>query len=83
MMQDTGAVHYTAVLDARLFDPLERLPRILQSLQAMAAGETLLVVTANPPERLEAFLDREFGAGVSVEPVKAGPPVWQTCLRRD
>lgn len=74
--------HYTAVLDARLFDPLERLPRIEQSLEALTAGETLLVVTGAAPERLATYVTERFGTGVTVSMVREGPPVWQMCLQR-
>lgn len=78
----TGPVHYTAVLDARLFDPLERLPRIVQSVAALSPGETLLLVTGQRPERLPGYLRQELGDRVSWEPVAEGPPVWRVCLRR-
>lgn len=80
---ETQATQYTGVLDARLFDPLERLPRVLQSLQALSPGETLLLITAGPPQRLQAYLQSQGQVPVSVAMVKAGPPVWQTCLRRE
>ena len=78
-----GPTRYTGVLDVRLFDRLERLPRVLQSLQALAPGESLLVITANPPDRLTAFLRQEFDAPLTITPVRSGPPVWQTCLQRE
>lgn len=74
--------HYTGVLDLRLFDRLERLPRLLQSLNALSPGESLLVITANPPERMSEYLCQEFDGPLHISTVKSGPPVWQTCLRR-
>lgn len=79
---DDRPTQYTGILDIRLFDRLERLPRVLQSLQALSPGESLLVITANPPERLIEFLRQEFDRPLQIETVKAGPPVWQTCLKR-
>ncbi|MDN3518170.1 hypothetical protein QWY84_11160 [Aquisalimonas lutea] len=73
---------YTAVLDLRVHDRLERLPLLELTLSSLTVGEDLLLMTAAAPERLQAHVARHYGERVQWQPLQCGPPLWRARLVR-
>lgn len=78
----SGGRQYTAVLDLRVHDRLERLPLLELTLSSLTVGEDLLLITAAAPERLQAHVGRHFGERVQWQPLQCGPTLWRTRLVR-
>lgn len=77
-----GEPHYTATLDLRVHDPRERLPLLEMTLDALAVGEDLLVVTDRETSRLQSYIQDRYRGQVEWHPVQSGPTLWRTRLVR-
>lgn len=71
---------YTGVVDLRVVDRLERLPLLELTLQSLTAGEDLLVMTGERPERLHQYITQQYGGRFQWQPVEEGPDLWRVRL---
>ena len=64
------------VIDLRLFRPRERLGIVEQSLAVLSAGEDVLLVFHEPPQRLLDHLAARYADRLAMTFVDEGPDVW-------
>ncbi len=68
------------LLDLREHPLFERSMRILLSLETMAAGDTLLVVSDRDPDPLLQELKPTLEKGFTYWTPEAGPEIWRVLL---
>lgn len=81
MSQDSNEPRYAGVIDLRLFEPMQRLSLLEQSLAVLEPDEKLLIVFGAPPERLPEYLREHYGERLRWHMVDEGPEVWRMCLK--
>ncbi|MGC4079655.1 MAG: DUF2249 domain-containing protein [Rubrivivax sp.] len=71
-----------SVLDLRPVAPAERHPLVFSRLQALAAGDGLLLVNNHDPSPLQRQLHERFPGSFAVAYLEDGPEVWQLEIRK-
>lgn len=69
-------------IDVRTVPPRERHPRIFAMVEALAVGESFLIVNDHDPRPLHYQLQAEYPGQFSWDYVEAGPDVWRVRLGR-
>ncbi|MCW5719591.1 MAG: DUF2249 domain-containing protein [Devosia sp.] len=69
-------------IDVRTVPPRDRHPRIFAMANALAVGESFLIVNDHDPRPLHYQLQAEYPGQFSWDYVEAGPDVWRVQLGR-
>ena len=70
-------------IDVRTIPPRERHPRIFAMVDALAAGESFLIINDHDPRPLHYQLQAESPAQFTWTYLEAGPDVWRVQLGRE
>ena len=70
-------------IDVRTIPPRERHPRIFARVDALAAGESFLIINDHDPRPLHYQLQAEYPAQFTWTYLEAGPEVWRVQLGRE
>ena len=72
----------TNTLDIRLLPPIQRHPLIFQRFEALAPGESFVLVNDHDPKPLFYQFQAEHTGQFTWEYLEQGPAVWQVRLGR-
>jgi len=72
----------TNTLDIRLLPPIQRHPLIFQRFEALAPGESFVLVNDHDPKPLYYQFQAEHTGEFTWEYLEQGPAVWQVRLGR-
>jgi len=79
MGQETNAL---PSIDVRTITPRERHPRIFGMANALAVGESLVIINDHDPRPLHYQLQAEYPGQFSWDYLETGPDVWRVQLGR-
>ncbi|ANL74518.1 SirA-like protein (plasmid) [Rhizobium phaseoli] len=82
-MTDTQNVQgETLHIDVRVLSPVERHPRIFDTLHALAPGDSLLITSDHEPRPLHYQLETGFPGKFSWDYLEQGPDTWRVQITR-